>query len=140
MPRIDVDKYFMDITKIVAQRSPCLSRQVGCVLVDSNNHILATGYNGPPRHQEHCKTCIRKFTNNLHLCRAIHAEQNALLQCKDVMQIDKAYITYSPCNTCMKMLLNTSCKEIIYLEDYRENDFIFNQYNLDSIIIRKYQG
>ena len=39
----------------------------------------------------------------------------------------------------MKLLLNTSCKEIIYLEDYRENEFIFNQYDLNSIIIRKYE-
>lgn len=137
--RLTTDEYFIELTKIVAKRSPCLSRQVGCILIDENNHILATGYNGPPRKQEHCKECIRKQANNLHLCRAIHAEQNALLQCKDVMKISKAYITYSPCNTCMKLFLNTSCKEIIYLEDYRENDFIFNQYNLSSIIVGKYE-
>lgn len=137
--RLSTDEYFIELTKIVAKRSPCLSRQVGCVLVDKNNIVLSTGYNGPPRGQEHCLECIRKNTNNIHLCRAIHAEQNALLFCPDINKINKAYVTYSPCNTCMKLLLNTSCKEIIYLEDYRENDFIFNQYNLNSIIVRKYE-
>lgn len=135
---ISADEYFIELTKIVAKRSPCLSRQVGCVLVDKNNIILSTGYNGPPRGQGHCIECIRQKTNNIHLCRAIHAEQNALLFCPDINKIEKAYITHSPCNTCMKLFLNTSCKEIIYLEDYKENDFIFNQYNLNSIIIRKY--
>jgi dCMP deaminase len=54
----------------------------------------------------------------LDVCRAIHAEQNALLQCPDVYTIEKAYVTTSPCITCTKLLLNTSCKEIIFLEDY----------------------
>lgn len=137
--RIDKDEYFIEITKTVAKRSTCLSRQVGCVLVDKNGYILATGYNGPPKNQDHCKNCIRKQTNNIHLCRAIHAEQNALLQCKNVMEIEKAYISFSPCNTCIKLFLNTSCKEIIYLEDYRENDFIFENYNFDNLKIHKYK-
>lgn len=112
---------------------------MGCVLVDENDNVLATGYNGPPRKQDHCETCIRKETDNLHLCRAVHAEQNALLQCKDVMSIKKAYVTDSPCNTCIKLFLNTSCEEIIYLKEYRqENTFIFKQYKFDKLILRKY--
>lgn len=137
---ITKDEYFIEIVKLVAKRSSCLSRKVGCVLVDSNNHILATGYNGPPKGQKHCIECIRKKTQNIHLCRAIHAEQNALLQCNDVMKIEKAYITHSPCNTCMKLFLNTSCKEIIYIEEYRENDFIFKEYDLNSIKLTKYKS
>lgn len=137
--RITTDEYFIKMAELVAERSSCLSRKVGCVLVSKDNIVLSTGYNGPPRGQEHCKECIRKKTNNLHLCRAIHAEQNALLFCPDINKIEKAYITYSPCNSCMKLFLNTSCKEIIYLEDYKENDFIFKQYNLNLIIIRKFE-
>lgn len=45
--RLSSDEYFIELTKIVAKRSPCLSRQVGCILVDKNNIILSTGYNGP---------------------------------------------------------------------------------------------
>ena len=94
--RITKNVYFMKLAKLIAERSSCLSRKVGCILIDANDNVIATGYNGPPRGQDHCSDCIRKKTNNLHLCRAVHAEQNALLQCKDTMAIKKAYITASP--------------------------------------------
>lgn len=49
-------------------------------------------------------------------CEAVHAEQNALLQCRDPWEIDTAYVTLSPCKACLKLLLGTSCKRIVYLE------------------------
>lgn len=55
---------------------------------------------------------------NLDGCEAIHAEQNALLQCPDVYEIDTAYVTASPCMTCTKLLLNTNCRRIVFLEEY----------------------
>lgn len=55
---------------------------------------------------------------SLDACQAIHAEQNALLQCRDPWQIDTAYVTSSPCVTCLKLLLNTSCRRIVYSEEY----------------------
>lgn len=55
-------------------------------------------------------------------CQAIHAEQNALLQCRDVYQIDACYVTASPCMTCVKLLLNTSCKVIYFIENYAHAD------------------
>ena len=137
--RITKNVYFMNLAKLVAERSSCLSRKVGCVLVDANDNVIATGYNGPPRGQDHCSTCIRKEYDDIHKCRAVHAEQNALLQCKDTNTIKKAYVTASPCNTCLKLFLNTSCEEIIYLEEYRkENDFIFEHYDLSKLNMRKY--
>lgn len=54
----------------------------------------------------------------LDTCQAIHAEQNALLQCRDVYQIDTCYTTASPCITCVKLLLNTSCRRIVFSEQY----------------------
>ena len=63
-----------------------------------------------------------KSGEGLEKCEAIHAEQNAILQCKNTELIEKAYITLSPCVTCVKLLLNTSCKEIVYLEDYVNKD------------------
>ena len=54
----------------------------------------------------------------LDACQAIHAEQNAMLQCRDVYAIHTAYVTASPCITCCKLLLNTSCQRIVFLEAY----------------------
>ena len=57
---------------------------------------------------------------NLDGCQAIHAEQNALLQCRDVYQVESCFSTTAPCLTCVKLLLNTGCRTIWYLEDYRQ--------------------
>ena len=55
---------------------------------------------------------------NLDGCHAIHAEQNALLQCRDVHAIAACYATTAPCITCTKLLLNTGCQSIYYMDDY----------------------
>jgi dCMP deaminase len=88
-------------------------------------HILATGYNGPARGQDHCLDFPCPGANlqsgqGLDLCEAIHAEQNALLQCRDVQQIHTCYTTTSPCTHCVKLLLNTSCEVIFYYEAYSD--------------------
>ena len=82
------DVYFMRIAKIVAQRSTCLRRQVGAVIV-RENRMLATGYNGAPVGLAHCFQlpggCLREAQKipsgqRQELCRGLHAEQNAILQ------------------------------------------------------------
>src|SRR4030042_6845822 len=80
------EEYFMDITHLVAKRSPCLRRQVGALLV-KDKKILATGYNGAPSRVEHCLDtgCLRERegipSGERHeLCRGLHAEQNAIIQ------------------------------------------------------------
>lgn len=55
---------------------------------------------------------------NLEGCQAIHSEQNALLQCQDVYEIHTCYVTTSPCVTCVKLLMNTSCQRIVFSEEY----------------------
>lgn len=54
----------------------------------------------------------------LDLCHAIHAEQNALLQCHDIHAIDVAVVTTAPCVTCTKLLLNTTCRAIYFKDPY----------------------
>jgi dCMP deaminase len=51
-------------------------------------------------------------------CESIHAEQNALMQCKDIWSVGACYVTHSPCLPCVKMLLNTSCKRVVFNVDY----------------------
>ncbi len=70
-------------------------------------------------------------------CQAIHAEQNALLQCKNVYEIDTAYITCSPCMTCTKLLLNTSCRRIVYIEEYSHTEWkeMWEQMGRESLCI-----
>ena len=119
--------YFLAMAKLVSTRGTCARRRGGCVRVDNQGRVLATGYNGNGRGQGHCidspcEGAKFKSGEGLEKCEAIHAEQNAILQCKNTEHIEKAYITLSPCVTCVKLLLNTSCKEIVYLEDYVNKD------------------
>lgn len=128
MSRPSWDEYFMKITEIVAGRSTCLRRKVGAIIV-KNKRILTTGYNGPPEGIEHCESrggCLRDKMNipsgqRMELSRAIHAEQNAIIQAAKMgISIDDStiYVTTHPCFTCAKMLINAGVKKIIYREGY----------------------
>ena len=121
------DEYFMQITNVVATRSTCLRRQVGAIIV-KNRRIIATGYNGAPRGLKHCAEvgCLRVqqgvASGERHeLCRALHAEQNAIIQAA-VSGVSIAggtlYTNVFPCVLCAKMLINSRIERIIYAEPY----------------------
>lgn len=122
--REPVDHYFLRLALLTSTRATCTRRRVGCILVDSSRRVLATGYNGSPRGFTHCAVGNECPGANcpsgtgLELCQAIHAEQNALLQCGDVDAIHSVYVTASPCVVCTKLLLNTAASRIIFLEEY----------------------
>lgn len=85
--------------------------------------MLATGYNGVARGRTHCidKPCggaSYPSGQGLHECEAIHAEQNALIQCRNINEIYAVYVTVSPCVQCMRLISNTSAKRIVFLEEY----------------------
>ncbi|MDR1205318.1 MAG: dCMP deaminase family protein [Peptococcaceae bacterium] len=117
----------MDIARLVATRSTCLRRQVGAVIV-KGRRILATGYNGAPTGLRHCAEtgCLREQRGvpsgeRYELCRGIHAEQNALLQCAVYgVSTDGAmlYCTLQPCSACAKMLINAGIREIVFEGDF----------------------
>lgn len=122
------DEYFMGMAELTAQRSTCLRRQVGAVIVQ-DKHIIATGYNGAPRGIPHCEEkggCLREElgipSGERHeLCRALHAEQNAIIQAATLAQsIDGAtmYITHQPCIICAKMIINAGIRRIVVKEGY----------------------
>lgn len=123
--RAERDEYFLAMAALVSLRATCRRRRVGCVLVDVHRHVLATGYNGVARGRPHCldEPCSGADLPSgmgLDQCQAIHAEQNAMLQCRDTQAIDTAYITVSPCVTCVKLLMNTGCKRIVFIENYTQ--------------------
>lgn len=126
------DQWAMALAVITAERATCIRRKVGCTLLNDRGHLLATGYNGVASGQHHCNHEEHRGIVVLHphacaghnlppgqdSCEAIHAEQNALMQCRDVYAIDTAYVTLSPCMACCKLLLNTSCRRIVFLQEW----------------------
>lgn len=122
------DEYFMGMAELTAERSTCLRRQVGAVIVQ-DKHIVATGYNGAPRGLPHCEEkggCLREELGvpageRHELCRALHAEQNAIIQAATLAQsIDGAtiYITHQPCIICAKMIINAGIQRIVVKDGY----------------------
>ena len=122
------DEYFMQMAELTAKRSTCLRRQVGAVIV-KDKHIVATGYNGAPSGIAHCDEkggCLRQKmgvpSGQRHeLCRALHAEQNAIIQAATLGQsIEDAtiYVTNQPCVICAKMIINAGIKRIVVKEGY----------------------
>jgi len=121
------DQYFMSIAKLASTRSTCLRRKVGAVIV-KDKHILSTGYNGAPRNLAHCLDigCLREKLNiksgeRHELCRAIHAEQNAVIQAAvSGVSIEGAtiYCTTFPCILCSKIIINAGIKRIVVMEGY----------------------
>ena len=124
------DEYFMGITEMVAQRSTCLRRKVGAILV-RDKRIIATGYNGAPAKVSHCLDigCLREQqgipSGERHeLCRGLHAEQNSIIQAAlHGFSIEGAtlYCTNMPCTICSKMLINARIEKIYYKEGYADN-------------------
>lgn len=121
------DEYFLDVAKLVAKRATCLRRSVGAVIV-KDKRILATGYNGAPSGLKHCFDigCMRQKlkipSGQRHeLCRALHAEQNALIQASLYgisVKGSTIYATCQPCVICAKMLINAGIKEIVIAQGY----------------------
>ncbi len=116
------DDYFMKVAFLISERSTCLRRKVGAVLV-KNCQILATGYNGAPRGIDHCDVsgCLREKLNvpsgqRHEICRGLHAEQNVILQaaCHGISTQDSLiYITNTPCAICAKMIINAGIIKVI---------------------------
>ena len=120
--RISKDKAYLDIALALAARSTCLDKQVGCVITNERNEIIATGYNGAPRVELHCINlgyCIKDAFNDLHRCPSAHAEQNALLQCRVPEHIHTIYLTLSPCVSCIRIIMNTPCERIVFLTEHK---------------------
>jgi len=123
--RPTIDQYFMEIATVVATRSTCLRNQVGALFV-KNKRILSTGYNGAPAGLEHCDVvgCAREgvASGTRHeLCRAVHAEQNAIIQAAlHGISIEGAtlYCTHQPCILCAKMMINARIAKVVYQQSY----------------------
>jgi dCMP deaminase len=119
--RMEWDDYFMNIARMVAERSTCDRKHVGAVIVRDKN-ILATGYNGSVSGLDHCDE-VGHMMENDHCVRTVHAEANAICQAaKNGVAIREAsiYVTASPCWNCFKLIANSGIRAVYFGEFYRD--------------------
>ena len=124
------DEYFMKLAELIKTRSTCLRRQVGALVVQ-DKRIVSTGYNGAPKWCRHCDElgCMRQKLNvpsgeKHELGRAVHAEQNAILQAAYYgVSVSGAtvYTTTQPCIMCAKSMINAGIKRVVFKGDYPDN-------------------
>ena len=116
------DEYFIQIAQVVATRSTCNRKQVGCVLV-RDKRILSTGYGGSIRGQPHCTDVGCEIDPATGGCqRTVHGEMNAIAQAaRNGVSTEgaTAYITLSPCSWCFRTLVNAGIVRVVFAEEYR---------------------
>ena len=158
MERKDRTNYYLDIAETVTERSTCIRRHWGAVIV-KNDEIISTGYNGAPRGRKNCTdvgTCIREKLQvprgeRYELCRSVHAEQNAIISASRrdmigatlfIVGVDpktNEYVEKSmPCALCKRAIINSGLETVIIRDtktEYREipvQEFIDNDESLEG--------
>ena len=133
MERVSKINYYLDIAETVAERSTCLRKSYGCIIV-KNDEIIATGYSGAPRGRKNCIDlgyCVKKklFPEIHHggydACRSVHAEQNAMLSASRNEMIGSSLFLVgirrdtneyeegsSPCQMCRKLIINAGIENV----------------------------
>ena len=133
MQRIDKENYYLDIAQTVLERSTCLRRWYGAIIV-RNDEIVATGYNGAPRGRANCNelgVCIRERLQvprgeRYELCRSVHAEANAIISAARsetigatlyMACVDPASGALIPgstsCSMCRRLIINAGIQRVV---------------------------
>jgi dCMP deaminase len=131
--RPDLDEYFLKIASVVAERSTCLRHHMGAVAV-RDKRILTTGYNGAAAGLKDCLElgCLRdemgiESGTRQEICRAIHAEQNVIIQAAlhgVSLEGSTIYCTHTPCVLCAKMMVNAKIARSVSFGKYSDDSFI----------------
>lgn len=128
-------EYFMGIAESIAQRGTCDRAFVGAVIVNNDNRIVSTGYNGSISGDNHCIDSEHKMRDG-HCIRTIHAEQNALYYCaKEGIKVKNCsiYVTHFPCLNCTKALIQSGINHIYYKNDYRIDEYALELLNIANV-------
>lgn len=134
------NEYFMNLAKLAAERSSCDRANVGAVIVNKDNRIIATGYNGSVGSKTpHCDE-IGHTMRDGHCIATLHAELNCISYCaKEGIPLKGStlYVTHFPCLNCTKALIQSGIVRIIYHEAYRVDDYAVELLKMNEITYEK---
>ena len=121
---ISWDEYFMGVAILASKRSKDPNTQVGACIVDQNNIILSTGYNGFPYGCSDDVYSWSRTGEDTKYSYVVHAELNAILNARGRnLTNSKIYVDLFPCNECAKAIIQSGIKEVVYLYDkYADSD------------------
>jgi dCMP deaminase len=160
MKRKDKENYYLDIAETVMERSTCLRRKYGAILV-LNDEIIATGYNGAPRGRKNCDDlnyCTRESLNipsgeRYEMCRSVHAEANAIISASRrdtlgstlyLVGVETKSGEYvegtTPCTMCRRFIINAGIAKVISrvqkdtFSVTNVRDWVFNDDSLPAVL------
>ena len=140
MRRIDKENYYLDIAGTVLERSTCMRRQYGAIIVQ-NDEIVSSGYNGAPRGRKNCGDlgyCAREAMKipsgqRYELCRSVHAEANAIISAsrREVLGASLYMVCRDPatgelipgstsCSMCRRLIINAGISRVVIRDDPEE--------------------
>ena len=119
---ISWDEYFMGVALLAAERSKDPSTQVGACIIDNNNRIISTGYNGFPKGCSDDEFPWNREGEDTKYPYVVHAELNAILNANGRdLRGSRVYVALFPCNECAKAIIQSGVKEVVYLSDKYAN-------------------
>lgn len=136
--RLSWDAFFSSQSRVMALRSTCARLAVGCVIV-RDKRMIASGYNGSIQGDEHCIDVGCKIVDG-HCIRAIHAEQNALLQCARFgisTEGADVYVTHLPCLQCTKSMIQAGIRNVYYEFTYRPDRYAAELFQKADVTVRQ---
>lgn len=140
MERISKNNYYLDIAQTVSERSTCLRKRYGAIIV-KNDVIISTGYNGAPRGRKNCSDigyCYREHLGiprgeRYELCRSVHSEANAIISAsRENMLGSSLYMCCTDPNTeeiipdtnscmmCKKLIINAGISKV-FIRDTKDS-------------------
>lgn len=152
MVRIEKGNYYLDIAQTVLERSTCIRRHYGAIIV-RNDEIISTGYNGAPRGRKNCSDlgfCMREQLQiprgeRYELCRSVHAEANAIISAsrKDCLgatlylvgrdaQTGEILSDATSCSMCRRMIINAGIERVVIRKTESDYDAILVQSWIDE--------
>ncbi|MFB0918480.1 MAG: cytidine/deoxycytidylate deaminase family protein [Clostridiaceae bacterium] len=130
------NQYFMNLARLAAERSTCDRANVGAIIVNKENRIVATGYNGSVgRKTPHCNEVGHAMRDD-HCIATQHAELNCISYCaKEGIPVRDSviYVTHFPCLNCTKAIIQSGITKIYYGEGYRMDDFAIELLTVNDI-------
>jgi dCMP deaminase len=159
MSRRDKQNYYLDIAQTVSERSTCLRKSYGAIIV-KNDSIISTGYNGAPRGRKNCSDLGHCMRNKLgiprgeryELCRSVHAEANAIIAAPRDQMLDATLYMVCinsetgelesgtcSCMMCKRLIINAGISKVVVRdtkEDFREinvSDWIEDDDSLSGV-------
>lgn len=159
MERTDKENYYLDIADAVLERSTCLRRKYGAIIV-RNDEIISTGYNGAPRGRKNCSdlgSCTRERLGipsgeRYELCRSVHAEANAIISASRREMIgatlylvgrdaktNELLTDAMSCSMCKRQIINAGIFRVIIRTSPKEykivyvNDWVDNDESIEEM-------